>query len=95
MNTTKSKAEACLEELKSIEREKSSEGFRRGEAKTLFERLAEKYNLSFSSVRNIYYKEVKNKISSFDLQPIQQIHKKPISYNVSTLFSFLNGSNCE
>lgn len=77
----KAPIEGVIEELRFIENEKGSEGYQRGDLKRIFEYIAEKYGLSFNTVRNAYYKEVRNKTNSFTAEPIQQIRSQKTQIN--------------
>lgn len=55
------KLEPVYEELEKLEKTKPIDGFKRGTLKKEFEKLATNYGLAFSTVRNKYYNEIKDK----------------------------------
>lgn len=77
--TAKTSLEDILNELRVAEKDKPLDGFQRGELKRLFEHLEQKYNIPFNTVRNTYYKEVRNKVNRFEAQPIQQLRNTPMT----------------
>ena len=74
---TKSRLDYAVKELQRVEKDKNTIGFQRGELKRQLEQIATKYDLSFNTIRNIYYKEVKDNLNTFDTKPIQQLRTKP------------------